>query len=141
MNKTLKKVLLYSLGTFVFLVAVLAVHIYVVYRPKPATATSRIMARMDIKQQITQSDANTITSWMYKQKGIDHVLVNPDSRIVVFTFFPIKTTGNEIVKNFRTSLPFTAERIIPTAGDLKNGCPVAATSYTYKIYKFIAHII
>ena len=92
MKKKLKKIALYSLGTFLFLCAVLAVHIYFVYRPAP-DAYTKVMARIDIKQQITQADANGIAAWMYHQKGIDHVLVNPQSNIVVFTFFPLKTTG------------------------------------------------
>jgi len=64
---------------FLFLVLVLAVHIYWVTRPKAPDANTKIMARIDIKQPITQADADKITTWLYQQKGIDHVLVN-DSR-------------------------------------------------------------
>ena len=141
MKKNIKKILLYSISTFLFLVVVLAIHIYWVYRPKAPDANSRVMARIDIKQQIDQDEANKIAIWMNRQKGIDHVLVNPQANIVVFTFFPVKTTGNKIVEDFKTSINLMADRFIPSAIDLKHSCPVAASSYTYKIYKLISQII
>lgn len=139
MKRKLKKIVLYSLGTLLVLFAILAVHIYFVYRPAP-DAYTKVMARIDIKQQITQTDANDIAAWMYHQKGIDHVLVNPQSNIVVFTFFPVKTTGNKIVNGFKARFPFKADRFMPTAENLSHSCPVAASSYTYKIYKLITQI-
>lgn len=140
MKKTIKKTLLYGGGTFLFLVLVLAVHIYFVYRPAP-DANTRVMARIDVKQQLTQDDANNITTWLYHQKGIDHVLVNPQTNIVIFTFYPVKTTGNQIVDNFKSNFSFKAERIVANEENLKSSCPVAASSYTYKFYKLITKII
>ena len=139
-RKTVKKILLYTFSIFLFLVLVLGVHIYFVYRPAP-DANTRIMARIDIKQPINQDDANKITVWLVHQKGIDHVLVNPQNRIVIFTFFPVKTTGNQIASNFKASLPYKAERVMPSAENLKGSCPVAMTSFGYKIYKLISNII
>jgi len=138
--KRLKKVFLYTLGTFLFLSLVLAAHIYYAYRPK-ADATTRVMARIDVKQQLTQQDANSITAWFYHQKGIDHVMVNPETNIVVFTFYPVKTTGYQVTKDFKNHFAYSAERFMPTAQNLKSSCPVASTSYGYKIYKIIAQII
>jgi hypothetical protein len=140
MKKKIIKTLLYSLGTIVFLFLVLAVHIYYVYRPV-ADAYTKVMARIDIKQPITQGDANKITSFMAHEKGIDHVLVNPQTSIVIFTFFPVKNTGNRIVSDFKAHFPYKADRFMPTADNLKHSCPMAASSYTYKVYKFIANII
>ncbi len=140
MKKTIKKILLYGAATFLFLVFVLAVHIYFVYRPAP-DANTRVMARIDIKQQLNQDDANKITAWLYHQKGVDHVLVNPQTSIVIFTFYPVKTSGDQIVNNFKANFPFRAERIVPNAANLKSSCPVAASSYTYKVYKLITKII
>ena len=140
MKKTIKKILLYGAATFLFLVFVLAVHIYFVYRPAP-DANTRVMARIDIKQQLNQDDAIKITAWLYHQKGIDHVLVNQQTSIVIFTFYPVKTSGDQIVNNFKSNFAFKAERIIPNATNLKSSCPVAASSYTYKVYKLITKII
>jgi len=140
MKKAIKKILLYGISTFLFLVVVLAIHIYYVYRPAP-DASTKVMARIDIKQQITLDEANKITSWMIHQKGIDHVLVNPQTNIIVFTFFSVKTTGAQITKDFKANFPLNAERFMPNGEQLKSSCPVASTSYAYKAYKLISQII
>ncbi len=135
-----KRIALGALSVFGLLAIVLCVHIYVVTRPKPIDANTRAMARIDIRQPITQADAEKITAWLYQQKGIDRVLVNPQSDIAVFTFFPVQTTANRIVSDFKASLSYKAERFIPSAEEMKNGCPVASTSATYKVYSFFKHI-
>jgi hypothetical protein len=140
MKKTIKKILLYTFSITLFLVAVLAVHIYYVYRPS-ADASTRVMARIDIKQPVSTEQVNNIKSWMFHQNGVDHVMVNPQSNIVIFTFSPLKTTGNKIAADFKSKFNLKADRFIPTATDLKSSCPVAASSYTYKVYKLISQII
>jgi hypothetical protein len=134
-----KKIVLGVLSVFLFLVVVLAVHIYIVTRPKAPDANTRIMARIDVRQPLTTADAGKITAWLYQQKGIDHVLVNPATSIVVFTFFPIKTSAGEIVGHFKAELPYKGDRFMPSAEAMSSGCPVAATSFTYKVYSFLKH--
>ena len=139
-KKAWRRIALGVISTFFLLVVILAVHIFIVTRPKAPDANTRIMARIDIRQDIDQQDADRITAWMYRQKGMDHVLVNPKSEIVVFTFFPIKTSANRIVSDFKAALPYKAERFLPTADQMKGGCPVAATSATYKVLSFFKNI-
>ncbi|MBS1687654.1 MAG: hypothetical protein JSS96_02935 [Bacteroidetes bacterium] len=135
-----KKILLTTGSVFVLLAGILCIHIYMVTRPKAPYAHTRAMARIDFKQDISTDDANKITAWMYQQKGVDHVLYNPASKILVFTFAPLSTTADQIVNNMRSSLNYNAVRFVPTEKDLKSGCPVAATSFTYKAYSFFKHI-
>jgi hypothetical protein len=132
-----KRIVLGVLSVFLFLVVVLAVHIYIVTRPKAPDANTRIMARIDVRQPLTTADAGKITAWLYQQKGIDHVLVNPATSIVVFTFFPIKTSAGEIVSHFKSDLPYKADRYMPSESEMSSGCPVASTSLTYKVYSFL----
>lgn len=139
-KRKIKKFLLYTFSTLLFLVLALAVHIYMVYRPK-ITQNTRVMARIDIKQPITQDDANKISAFMAHEKGVDHYLVNPQTSIVVFTFAPVTNTGNQIVNDFKTNFKYKAERFMPSAENLMHSCPVAASSFTYKIYKAISQII
>ena len=134
-----KRIALTVLGIFVLGVIVLAVHIYVVTRPR-VDASTRIMARIDIKQDIDQTDADKITAWLYRQKGVDHVLVNPQSDIVIFSFAPVQNDANRIVAGFKKEMPYRAERYMPTAEEMKGGCPVAKTSVSYKVYAFIKNI-
>jgi hypothetical protein len=139
-KRTWKRIALGVLSVLGLLVIVLCVHIYIVTRPKPIDAHTRAMARIDIRQSITQSDADMITSWLLRQKGVDHVLVNPRSDVAVFTFFPIQTTASRVVSDFKAQLPYKAERFIPDAAAMKSGCPVASTSISYKVYSFFKHI-
>lgn len=137
----LKKIFITGGSIFLLLVLVLCVHIYIVTRPKAPDAHTIVMTRIDIKQAINQDDAQKITTWLYQQNGIDHVLCNPESGIVVFTFYPIKTSADAIVSQFKTNFNYSsALRYVPSADELKGGCPVASTSLSYKTYAFIKKI-
>jgi hypothetical protein len=139
-KKTIVKILLYTFSIIFFLILVLSVHIYMVYRPK-VTHNTRVMARIDIKQSINQLDANKISAWLAHEKGVDHFLVNQQNSIVIFTFYPIENSGKQIVEDFKANFNYKADRFVPTAENLEHSCPVAASSYTYKIYKLISQII
>jgi hypothetical protein len=137
----LRTILLSTIGVFFLFVTVLAIHIYFVTRPKAPGATTRVMARIDLKQPIDLQDADKITTWLYQQNGVDHVMVNSKTEIVVFTFFPVKADVNKILKEFSSSLHYTnAKRYIPTEEELKSGCPVASTSFSYKIYNSLKNL-
>lgn len=140
MKKRIKKIALYTLSVFLLLTIVLGVHIYMVTRPKAPDATTRIMARIDVKQDISAEDAQHITAWLYGQQGIDHVLCNAESNIIVFTFFPVKTNANKIVNDFKANFHLKAERFMPTEEEIKAGCPVAAGSFGTKLHQLFKHI-
>jgi hypothetical protein len=119
---------------------VLAFHIWWVMRPR-VDATTRIMARIDIHQAILPADADRITAWLYKQKGVDHVLVNPKVDIAIFTYSPLQNNANVITQQFRQDLVYNnAARVIPSEAGMAGGCPVATTSFAYKAYKFMSHL-
>lgn len=139
-TKKIKKILAWTGATLLMLLLVLAVHIWWVYRPK-IDANTKVMARIDIKQPINNQDAKKISTWLYQQQGVDHVLVNPDTRIVIFTFYPIKASGNSIAKSFKADLHYNSDRYMPTEQALASSCPVASSSFYFKVYKFIDHIL
>jgi len=139
--KTIKKTVIWALSTLFFLTAILAGHIWWVYRPKAPGPFTKVMARIDVRQPVSQNDANKIAAWFGHQKGIDHVLVNAQNRIVIFTYFPVKVSGTGIVKKFNTQLPYHGDRFIPTEKQLAGSCPVAGSSFYYKVYKLIDNIL
>ncbi|ACU62535.1 hypothetical protein [Chitinophaga pinensis] len=139
-TKKLKQILLWAGGISVCLIVVLAVHIYMVTRPKPPGANTRIMARIDIRQDISQQDADKISAWLYQQKGVDRVMVNPATAIVVFTFFPVKTNAGNIVSDFQTTFHYPAQRYVPSEEEMKSGCPAMAQSFTAKLSGVFKHI-
>ncbi len=136
-----RKILLTSGAVLLVLVAVLVVHIYWVTRPKAPDEHTRIMARIDLKQDINQDDANQISAWLYAQKGVDHVLCSAASNIAIFTYAPIQNNADAIVSKLKMSLPYNkAQRYMPSEKEMSQGCPVAATSTSYKVYTFFKNI-
>ncbi len=65
-------------------------------------------------------------------------MVNPKRDIVLFTFFPVKTSADRVVEDFKSSFPYKADRFVPTAeAQMSAGCPAMSTSsVTYKLYNF-----
>ncbi len=138
-NEKGKKLFKRIMTVFGILTLVLAVHIYWVTRPKAPDPHTIVMARIDIKNSLNQDDANKIKTWLYQQKGVDHVVVNPKTQIAIFTFYPAKASGDEIVNKFQTSFNYDAKRYVPTKEEIANGCPALPPGVTQKISAFIKH--
>jgi hypothetical protein len=85
-KRTVKKIVLGTIASVFVLFLVLCVHIYVMMKPKAPDAHTIAMARIDFKQNITPTEANNITAWLYQQNGVAHLLCNPILKIAVFTF-------------------------------------------------------
>ena len=140
-KNSIKRTLIWGGAIFAFLVLVLAVHIYVVTRPKVISPYSRTMARIDLHRPITQDDAANITAWLRQQKGVENAYVSPKSDKAIFLFFTAQTTGNKVVEDFKDQMHYdSAVRFLPKAGDYEKSCPVVAVAYTEKIAKFFRHI-
>lgn len=141
MKKVLiKKILVVAGSATVVLAIVLVVHIYQVTRPKAPDATTVAMARIDIRQEIDVADADKAVAWLYQQDGVDRVMYNPGTRIIVFTYKPVAAKADVIVSDFKQTFDFTAERFVPSEEEMKNGCPVAVTSVSYKTYNFFKQL-
>lgn len=125
-KRTWKRIALVVPAVFVLGVVVLAIHIYVVTRPR-VDAGTRVMVRIDLGQDIGQADADRITAWLYRQKGVDHVLVDPRSDMAVFTFAPVSNDANRIVGDLRAQTSYRrALRYMPSKKEMQAGCPVGA---------------
>lgn len=61
-NMKIKKILITTASVILLLIVTLAVHIYIVTRPKAPDAFTIAMARIDIKQPINQEDVNIISA-------------------------------------------------------------------------------
>lgn len=139
-RRTWKKIALTAATVVVLGTVVLAIHIWWVMRPR-VDASTRVMARIDIHQPIGKADADRITGWLYRQKGVDHVLVNPQSEIAIFTYAPLQNSGDAIARAFRRELAYDrAARCVPSNEEMAMGCPVAGSSLAYKVYTFMSHI-
>jgi uncharacterized protein YpmB len=123
-KKLIVKILKVTGAVTAVLAIVLCVHIYQVTRPPVANENTISMARIDFKQDLTKADSVKITSWLYNQKGVDHVFCNTESRTAVFSFYPVKTDATEVAKLLAMNLDYKAERFMPSAEAMKGGCPV-----------------
>jgi len=139
-KRKIKRTLVISFSALIFLFIVLCIHIYIMMKPQAADDKTIAMARIDFKQDIKQPDADKITSWFYNQKGVEHVLCNPNSRIAVFTFHPAKVSADAITSNLSSTLHYNAVRHIPDEKELMKGCPVASSSFSYKVYDVMKKI-
>jgi hypothetical protein len=136
-----KRIVLTSVAVFVGLVIILAVHIWWVMKPR-IDASTRVLARIDLHQKVGQGDVAPIRDWLYRQKGVKYVLVNPVSDMALFSFAPLENDGNRIVADFRQQTGYgRAERYLPVVDPNATGCPVAATSFTYRVYAFMKRVL
>lgn len=136
-RKKIKKIIIISLSSLVFLFIVLCAHIYIMMKPRPADNKTIAMARIDFRQNINQADANKISAWLYSQQGVQHVLCNQKTRIAVFSFYPAKINATTLAKNLSSSLHYNAVRYMPSQKDMAKSCPVIGSSFFYKIYTAI----
>lgn len=138
-NTKSKKIFRRIMIVFGVLTVVLAIHIYWVTRPQPISPNKIVMARIDIKNPLNQEDADKIQTWLYQQKGVNHVMINPKTQIALFTFYPAKASGDQIVHNFQTAFNYDAKRFVPTQEELDNSCPALPATITQQISSFVKH--
>lgn len=139
-GKLITKVLVYSGALPLLLTGVLAIHIYLVTRPKAPDASTRIMARIDIRKDINTAEAVRVTTWLYQQPGVDRVLCNEASAIVVFTCAPLQTHADQLTGDLGRELQLPVERVKPSAAEMKSGCPVPNGSHGYKLMAYLKQV-
>lgn len=139
-RKFITKILLRSLTVIGILFFVLCVHLYFVTRPKAPGPNTVAMARIDFNQVITKDDAVIISSWLYQQPGVNHVLCNSESAIAVFSFHPFKTNANKVIHDFIAATKYKADRYLPSKEELQNSCPVMNNSFSSKLYRFFKNL-
>jgi uncharacterized protein YpmB len=134
-RKKIRKTIIISLSVLTFLFIVLCIHIYVMMKPRPASAATLAMARIDFKQDINQADADKITSWLYSQQGVQHVLCNQKTDIAVFTFYPAKINADKLTSGLSSSLNYKTIRYKPSKEEMMKGCPaMAGNSFVTNVY-------
>ncbi len=139
-KQLIKRTLVTGGSIIAVLLVVLCVHIYLATRPKPVTADTRAIIKIDFKQDITDADADKINTWLHKQKGVENVSCNAANDFAVAIVHPALYNPDQLVSDLETSLNYKAKRFIPSQKDMQNGCPVATTSWTYKIYNYFSRI-
>ena len=135
------KRILIGLGVLVFILsAVLAVHIYIVTRPKPLDPKTLVLARVDFPEKISRETKNQIMTFLYSQQSVDHVLINEESYSALFSFYPARVNGNALVMAMNRVIGTNGSRYLPTEKEMMEGCPMNQESFAMKAYKGFARI-
>ncbi|HEY4336706.1 MAG TPA: hypothetical protein VGM89_12430 [Puia sp.] len=122
-KRTWKRIALLAASLFLLGSVTLAAHLWWVTKPH-IDASTRVLERIDLHQPIDAADVSRITAWLYQQKGVDHVLVNPQTAIAIFSFAPVQNDGNRIAADLARDLPYKqARRNLPTKSELAGSCP------------------
>lgn len=138
---TVKKKALISTSFLAILGMLLIIHIYVVSRPKAPTADTRIMARIDFTGTLDSSHGNAITEWLYKQKGVDHVLYNASSKILVYTFCPVDNNALAIYTGIQHSFSaYQPVRVLPSQEEIEGGCPITSGKTAASVFNFFKRL-
>ena len=138
-SKIFKRISIGVLSTLLLLTIVLGIHIYVVTRPH-IDAKTVAMARIDIKQNIAETDAGAIEKWVSEQQGVDHVVLNRQTNILIFTFYPIKVNASQLAENLKSTFHINAERFMPTQEQASSGCPAISGSFTGKVVTIFKYL-
>lgn len=140
MTRKAKKILKVCAAVTSILVITLAIHIYMVTRPK-ANEKTIVLARVDITSDINEAEASKITDWLYRQKGVDHVFCNPESNIAVFTYYPLTADANQIADRLSKTFGYTAKRYLPSEQEMAAGCPAFAKSWSSRIALIVKNVL
>jgi hypothetical protein len=127
-----------ALSVLVVLVMILGIHIYMVTKPK-ADAKTVAMARIDIKQHIEEDDASAIEKWLSEQEGVQRVVLNRETNMIVFTFYPVKVSADQLAENLKYIFGIDATRYKPSAEQMASGCPAMSGTFTGKVFSFLKH--
>lgn len=139
--KPFVKKLTWSASSILLLsVIVLGAHIYMVTRPGKADVNTRIMARIDFAQNISDDDAAKIYAWLSQQHGVDRVTCSAVNDNVLFTFSPLINNADRLLMELQTKLHYKAKRYLPSPEEMRKGCPVSQSSNSFKIYSTIKNI-
>lgn len=123
----------------VALVVLVGIHIYLVAKPK-ADSRTVALARIDIKQPINESEAGSIEKWLSNQEGVGHVELNRQTDIIIFSFSPVKVSADNLALQLKTKFNLKAERFMPSAEQMKNGCPALSHTFSAKAYSIFSNI-
>lgn len=122
---------------FMFLVAVLAVHIYMVTKPKVGSISSLTLSRIDFPEKFDSLDGISIKEHLAKIEGIKDVRVNFSSSHIVCLYDRKEFSGSELVNMINFHFSQSAELFQPSEEMLSQSCPaIDKNSLTYKLGEF-----
>lgn len=137
------KILLVSVGsTFLLLTTILAIHIYMVTRPKPSQDPRlRQLARLDVISDIDSTDVPKLQSIVAKMEGVRTVKYAANESAVIFEFDPSKQNTEAVAESLSQN-GYTVQKFKVSSSQMNKGCPVMdKSSISYRLGKYFQSAI
>lgn len=144
MTKKFWKRLLIGVGsTFLLLVAVLFVHIWMVTRPKPGDDQRvRQLARIDFQQELTPKVRAELVKDFKAMEGTRTFRFNPDEKAMVYEIDPEIQSTEAVYQNLVVSNDFKAKKYAVPVAMKSGGCPaIDKNSFTYRLGKMFEGMV
>jgi hypothetical protein len=133
----IKKILITVTAVFLCLVSILAVHIYLVTRPKPGAITSLSMGRVDFESPLDSLEASSIVSKVRQLDGIKDVRMNSAAGHMICLYDRKSWSGDELTSWIVDEFSVQASFFRPTEEMLSQSCPaIDKSSLTYRLGAF-----
>lgn len=136
-KRKLIKAAIWSFSILLVLVITLAVHIYIVTRPKIDDPRIRQLSRIDFFVKPDSVQANQIKSEVLHMKGVDAAYFNVPDGILVYSYNPNDQNSVQVYLDLMKKGGYKAKRYVVDAAALAKGCPVLDKStLTYRLGAF-----
>lgn len=142
-GKLVKIILGGIIGIAFLFFLVLIIHIAVMVRDRPPIANATIeMARVDFNAPVDSSSIIAIQEKVKQLKGVRSTYYNYKNRILIYTFDNRVNNAQKIYDNAIRSSQFPSKRIIVSAAEAKQGCPVIDNKSFYgKLTALVAKVV
>lgn len=138
----IKRWLIITGSTVLTLFLVLVIHIYMVTRNKNDDRRIRQLARIDFKQEVDSSFANTVKNKVLAMDGVDAGYFNIPDKTFIYSFDPNKQNADKIFMKVMQDGNYKAVRFRVNDKLLASGCPVIdKSSFTYQVSAMVKRII
>ena len=133
----IKKFLLGGLITLLLLVGTLAVHIYLVTKPKTGGIPMMVMSRIDFPYALDSLEGITILHHLSQMDGISDARVNISAGFMVCLYDRNLQSPHDLVEEVNTSFSTKAVLYQPSEEMLSQSCPAMdKSSLTYRLGAF-----
>ncbi len=133
----IKRILLGIIALTAFLIAILAVHIYMVTQHKEGSVTSLTMSRIDFPQPIEPVNGNQIKLHLNQLEGVKDVRINFSNGHIICLYDRKAQSPHDLVASINENFMEQAILFQPSDEMLAQSCPaIDKKSITYRLGAF-----
>lgn len=140
-NNKRKKIIVWSIGIFAFLLTALVVHILISTQTVRNDDRVRQLSRIDFKEPVDSLTAIKIKNTINAMEGVDGSFFNIQQGTFVFIFYPKQQSTEAIFNKVMSLGNFKAERYMPSDANAAAGCPVMdKSSFLYRVGVYFSNL-